>query len=44
MASRIKRSVPVTVNDVLDGHVKLDPEGLDRIYLHGYLGRCADPS
>lgn len=24
MASRITRSVPVTVNDVLDGHVQLD--------------------
>src|SRR5215470_12659211 len=39
MASRIKRSVPVTVNDVLDGHVKLDLQCLDRLYLHGYLGR-----
>jgi hypothetical protein len=39
MASRIKRLVPVTVNDVLDGHVKLDLECLDRVYLHGYLGR-----
>jgi len=39
MASRFKRSVPVTVNDVLDGHVALDPECLDRLYLHGYLGR-----
>ncbi len=39
MASRITRSVPVTVNDVLDGHVKLDLECLDRVYLHGYLGR-----
>jgi hypothetical protein len=39
MASRIKRSVPVTVNDVLDGHVALDLECLDRLYLHGYLGR-----
>ena len=37
MTSRIKRSVPVTVNDVLDGHVKLDLECLDRLYLHGYL-------
>ena len=26
MASRLKRSVPVTVNDVLDGHVALDLE------------------
>ena len=39
MASRISRSVPVTVNDVLDGHVKLDLQCLDRLYLHGYLGR-----
>ena len=39
MASRLKRSVPVTVNDVLDGHVALDPECLDRLYLHGYLGQ-----
>ena len=39
MASRIRRSVPVTVNDVLDGHVKLDLQCLDRLYLHGYLGR-----
>jgi hypothetical protein len=39
MASRFKRSVAVTVNDVLDGHVKLDLECLDRLYLHGYLGR-----
>ena len=39
MASRIKRLVPVTVNDVLDGHVKLDLQCLDRLYLHGYLGR-----
>jgi len=31
--------VPVTVNDVLDGHVALDPECLDRLYLHGYLGQ-----
>ena len=27
----------VTVNDVLDGHVGLDIECLDRIYLNGYL-------
>ena len=39
MASRIKRSVPVTVNDVLDGHVALDLQCLDRLYLHGYLGQ-----
>ena len=38
MASRIMREVPVTVNDVLDGHVRLDLECLDRVYLHGYLG------
>jgi hypothetical protein len=28
---------PVTVNDVLDGHVVLDLECLDRIYLNGYV-------
>ena len=39
MASRFKRSVPVTVNDVLDGHVALDLECPDRVYLHGYLGQ-----
>jgi hypothetical protein len=38
MASRFKRSVPVTVNDVLGGYVKLDLECLDRLYLHGYPG------
>jgi hypothetical protein len=27
----------VTVNDVLDGHVVLDIECLDRIYLNGYV-------
>jgi hypothetical protein len=32
MASRITRSVPVTVGDVLDGHVKLDLDCLDRMY------------
>jgi hypothetical protein len=37
MVSRITRSVPVTVNDVLDGHVALDLQCLDRLYLHGYL-------
>jgi hypothetical protein len=39
MASRITRSVPVTISDVLDGHVRLDLECLDRLYLHGYLAR-----
>ena len=28
---------PVTVNDVPDGHVALDVECLDRIYLNGYV-------
>src|SRR6266516_3768643 len=32
MATRV-----VTVNDVLDGHVALDIECLDRIYLNGYV-------
>jgi hypothetical protein len=27
----------VTINDVLDGHVRLDIECLDRIYLNGYV-------
>ena len=27
----------VTVNDVLDGHVVLDMECLDRIYVNGYV-------
>ena len=39
MGSRFTRSVPVTVNDVLDGHVALDLECLDRLYLHGYLAQ-----
>jgi hypothetical protein len=39
MASRITRSVPVSVNDVLEGHVKLDLDCLDRVYLNGYLAR-----
>jgi hypothetical protein len=28
---------PVTVNDLLDGHVALDLECLDRLYLNGYV-------
>src|SRR6202171_3652086 len=39
MASSLVRANPVTVNDVLDGHVKLDLECLDRVYRHGYLGQ-----
>jgi hypothetical protein len=39
MASRVKRSAPVTVNDVLDGHVGLDLDCLGRLYMHGYLGQ-----
>src|SRR6266516_1221775 len=39
MASRFKRSVRVTLNEVLDGHADLDLECLDRVYLHGYLGQ-----
>jgi hypothetical protein len=39
MSSRIKRLAAVTVNDVLDGHVALDLECLDRLYLHGYLAQ-----
>jgi hypothetical protein len=33
MASRLTSVNLVTVNDVLDGHVRLDPAFLDRIYL-----------
>jgi hypothetical protein len=40
MASRVTRTNPVTVNDVLDGHIKLDIACLDRIYLHGYLAKA----
>ena len=39
MVSRFTRSVQVTVNDVLDGHVALDLQCLDRLYLHGYLAQ-----
>ena len=39
MGSQFTRSVPVTINDVLDGHVALDLECLDRLYLHGYLAQ-----
>ena len=28
---------PVTVNEILDGHVGLDLECLDRIYLNAYV-------
>jgi hypothetical protein len=28
---------PVTVNDLLDGHVTVDLESFDRIYLTGYV-------
>jgi hypothetical protein len=28
---------PVTVNDILAGHVALDVECLDRVYLNGYV-------
>jgi hypothetical protein len=37
MASRLVRSNPVTVNDMLAGHVKLDLECLDRMYFNGYV-------
>jgi len=39
MVSRFTRSVPVTINDVLEGHVALDLQCLDRLYLHGYLAQ-----
>jgi len=44
MGSRFTRSVPVTVNDVLDGHVALDLQCLDRLYQHGYLGQLQGSS
>src|SRR3954468_24881242 len=31
------RKRPVTTSDVLDGHVSLDIDCLDRIYLNGYV-------
>src|SRR5258705_6165426 len=37
--ARWVRVNPVTVNDVLDGHVKLALDCLDRVYLHGSLGQ-----
>jgi hypothetical protein len=40
MASRIKRLVPVMVNNVLDGHVKLTVDCLDRVYMHGTWAGC----
>ena len=33
----VEMAATVTVNDVLDGHVVLDLECLDRIYLNGYV-------
>src|SRR5690348_4399338 len=39
MASRVKRLVPVTIGDVLDGHLALDLDYLDRFYVRGYLAR-----
>jgi hypothetical protein len=43
MVSRISRPVPVTVNDVLDGHVQLDLDCLDRLCLHGYRSTWTRP-
>jgi hypothetical protein len=34
---------PVKVNDVLDGHVSLDLECLDRVYLNGYVPNLQVP-
>ena len=31
----------VTVNEVLGGHVKLDIECLDRVYLNAYVPTCS---
>jgi hypothetical protein len=35
----VKRLVPVTIGDVLDGHLALDLDCLDRLYVRGYLAR-----
>ena len=40
MASRLVRVNPVTVNDVLDGHVSLDLECPDRLYLTVTWASC----
>jgi hypothetical protein len=37
MASRLSRSNPVTVNDMLAGHVKLNLECLDRMHFNEYV-------
>jgi hypothetical protein len=37
MGSRVRRTNPVTVGEVLDGHVGLDLECLDRVYLNVYV-------
>ena len=39
MGARFARTDVVTVMDALDGHVALDLECLDRLYLHGYLAQ-----
>jgi hypothetical protein len=39
MVSSPVRERVVTINDVLDGHVSLDLDCLDRLYLHGYLAQ-----
>jgi len=36
-AVRLSVMATVTVNDLLDGHVVLDVQCLDRIYLNGYV-------
>ena len=40
MASRLVRVNPVTVNDVLDGHVSLDLEGIEVIWEWLWRSRC----
>jgi hypothetical protein len=39
MASGSAHERVVTINEVLDGHVCLDLDCLDRLYLNGYLGQ-----
>jgi hypothetical protein len=36
----VAMACPVTVNDLLKGHVQLDLECLDRLYLNVYIPPC----
>ena len=39
LSSSFQAAGAVTVGEVLDGHVQLDLECLDRVYLNGYLAQ-----